>query len=520
MKYCKLVHSAIIGLSLLLFSGFTYPHHSIHNNHRLDPTIPVNITGGQVSGTYSQHHDVAIYKGIPYAKSPTGTLRWQDPKNVEPWQGVLKANNWGKSPIQNDPAPFEEWSQEFVNADTGLSEDALNLNIWAKTDHNKRKPVIVYVYGGGFNSGGSSCPVYDGENIAKQGAIFVSFNYRVGTMGFLAHPELTKEAKNGTSGNYGLMDQVKALQWVKQNIRQFGGNPNNVTLMGQSAGAESINDLMISPKAKGLFNKAAVLSINYYQRKLPSLAQKEAEGSKAFAGKSLSQMRQLPAQDVLNAKYKGRPNIDGKVVPGNYIDEVKKGNSMDIPVLAGYTQDDIEGELLSTDNLTKASYEKQVREKTGSYAEQFLKLYPATDSNVTKVANKLNVDDLLVKQNELARIRNKNYRSRTYNYLFSHVMPGPESDKWGAFHTSDVPYFLNNFSDLRKDYWTNKDFYLGQTMSRYLVNFAYTGQPNSFGVPAWPANRGNYEYMDLDSHSKMTRLSPAKIKLFQQLHNY
>lgn len=290
--------------------------------------------------------------------------------------------------------------------------------------------------------------------------------------------------------------------------------------MGQSAGAESINDLMISPKAKGLFNKAAVLSINYYQRKLPSLAQKEAEGSKAFAGKSLSQMRQLPAQDVLNAKYKGRPNIDGKVVPGNYIDEVKKGNSMDIPVLAGYTQDDIEGELLSTDNLTKASYEKQVREKTGSYAEQFLKLYPATDSNVTKVANKLNVDDLLVKQNELARIRNKNYRSRTYNYLFSHVMPGPESDKWGAFHTSDVPYFLNNFSDLRKDYWTNKDFYLGQTMSRYLVNFAYTGQPNSFGVPAWPANRGNYEYMDLDSHSKMTRLSPAKIKLFQQLHNY
>ncbi len=520
MKHDKVFQTVLLSLSLLLFSGFTYSHHPIHNQHPLDPNIPVKVTGGQVTGTYSQHHDVAIYKGIPYAKSPTGNLRWQDPKNVSPWNGVLKADKWGKSPIQNDPAPFEEWSQEFVNADTGLSEDALNLNVWSKTDHNKRKPVIVYVYGGGFNSGGSSCPVYDGENIAKQGAIFVSFNYRVGTMGFLAHPELTKESKDGTSGNYGLMDQIKALHWVKRNIQQFGGDPNNITLMGQSAGAESVNDLMISPKAKGLFNKAAVLSINYYERKLPSLAEKEAEGAKAFAGKSLTQMRQLSAKDVLGASYKGRPNIDGKVIPGNYIDEVKKGNAMDIPVLAGYTQNDIEGELLSTNNLTKSSYEQQVREKTGPYADQFLKLYPATDANVKKVADKLNVDDLLVKQNELARIKNANYHSRTYNYLFSHVMPGPEADKWGAFHTSDVPYFLNNFSDLRKDYWTNNDFYLGYTMSRYLVNFAYTSQPNSFGVPAWPANRGNYEYMNLDSRSSMTRFSPAKIKLFQQLHNY
>lgn len=502
----------------------------------LDPTDPISVSGGKISGTYSKDQSIAEYKGIPYAKPPVGNLRWQAPQDVSSWQGVKKTTQFGKNPMQAKMymKAYPLVSREFqANPKYGMSENCLSLNVWANKNKAQKKPVIVYIYGGGFDHGGTSAPAYDGENLAKKGAVVVSMNYRTGILGFLAHPKLTKEAKDHTSGNYGLLDQIKALQWVKANIGQFGGNAKNVTIMGQSAGAWSVNDLIASPKARGLFSKAISLSANYYSLKSPTLKSQEKKGQKAFVGKSLKQMRKISAKKLLKMKYNQAPNsvpnIDRKVLLGNYLDQVKKKKAADITLMSGYTGDESVGEMvtemsgngLAGDiNVSKKSYIKQVKGKTGRYAKAFLKMYPASNKNNKKIAEKLNADDLLFKQNHLAQIRNRNYRSKTYNYLFSHITPGPHAKKFGAFHASDQPYFFDNFIGWRKNYWQGGDFNLGNTMSKYLVNFAKFGNPNSNSLPQWNANNGTDKYMNLNSISKQNQLSKNKVQLFQKLYNF
>jgi len=200
----------------------------------------VKVTGGLISGTKSKEDDIRIFKGIPFAAPPVGDLRWKAPQPVQPWTGVKQCDAFGASPMQNSPAPFSMWTEEFLIPKEPISEDCLYLNVWTKaTTPKEKRPVIVWIYGGGFGSGGCGCAIYDGEAMAKKGIVFVSINYRVGVFGFFAHPELTKESPNNASGNYGLMDQVAALQWVKKNIAAFGGDPYNVTIAGQSAGSMS-----------------------------------------------------------------------------------------------------------------------------------------------------------------------------------------------------------------------------------------------------------------------------------------
>ncbi|GAB3529593.1 hypothetical protein GCM10027443_09200 [Pontibacter brevis] len=217
--------------------------------------VPGVITtqAGKVSGVRNLSGDVVSFRGIPFAAPPVGDLRWKAPQPVKPWAGVRKADAFGPSPMQAEPAPFSMWSEEFLIPKEPISEDCLYLNVWTGARSGKEKrPVLVWIYGGGFNSGGSAVPIYDGEAMAQKGIVFVSTNYRVGPFGFFAHPELTKESGKGASGNYGLMDQIAALQWVQQNIAAFGGDPANVTIAGQSAGAMSVHALVASPLAKGL----------------------------------------------------------------------------------------------------------------------------------------------------------------------------------------------------------------------------------------------------------------------------
>jgi para-nitrobenzyl esterase len=217
----------------------------------------VQTDAGKISGTISEDKSIHIFKGIPFAAPPVGDLRWKAPQPVTLWNGVKECADFSKSPIQGKPNEFGVYTREFLIKDEPLSEDCLYLNVWtgAKTPTEKR-PVMVWIYGGGFVSGGTNVPIYDGEALAKKGIILVSINYRVGILGFLAHPELTKESPNHTSGNYGLMDQLAALKWVQKNIAAFGGDPANVTIAGQSAGSMSVNDLVASPLSRGLFNKA------------------------------------------------------------------------------------------------------------------------------------------------------------------------------------------------------------------------------------------------------------------------
>ena len=226
----------VIGCSVFSFSSET---ELLESNIILGDTI--RTESGLVSGSKSQEGDVHIFKGIPFAAPPIGNLRWKAPQPVSSWSGVKQCKAFGPSAMQNKPVPFSMWSEEFLIPKEPISEDCLYLNVWTAAKSQKEKrPVLVWIYGGGFSSGGGAVPIYDGEAMAKKGIVFVTFNYRVGIIGFFAHPELTKESANHTSGNYGLMDQIAALQWVKKNIDTFGGDADNVTIAGQSAGSMSI----------------------------------------------------------------------------------------------------------------------------------------------------------------------------------------------------------------------------------------------------------------------------------------
>ena len=227
----------------------------------------ISTKNGKISGT--KNGNVSIFKGIPFAAPPVGELRWKAPEPAKNWSGIKKCEAFSASPMQNKPAPFMCWTEEFIAPPEPLSEDCLYLNVWtAAKNSQEKRPVFVWIYGGGLSSGSAACAIYDGQEMAKKGVIFVSLNYRVGVFGFMAHPELSKESGKNASGNYGFLDQMAALRWIQQNIAAFGGNPNNVTIAGQSAGSFSVNALVASPLAKGLFHKAIAESGGMFSNRM------------------------------------------------------------------------------------------------------------------------------------------------------------------------------------------------------------------------------------------------------------
>jgi para-nitrobenzyl esterase len=341
----------------------------------------VKTEAGLVSGTRSSDGKIAIYKGIPFAAPPVGDLRWKAPQPVKPWTGVRKAEQFGPSPMQGTPAPFSMWSAEFLIPKEPISEDCLYLNVWSASPSSKeKKPVLVWIYGGGFNSGGSAVPIYDGEAMARKGIVFVSINYRVGPFGFFAHPALTKESPHNASGNYGLMDQIAGLQWVQKNIAAFGGDPANVTIAGQSAGSMSVNCLVASPLAKGLFTKAIAQSGASLARPNPPLEQAEKDGlrmAQSMQATSLEELRRVPAEELLKKAQGTRgPIVDGYVLPASIRDIFAAGKQNDITLLTGWNQD--EG-LLFGPIKNAADFRKQAEQQYGADAATFLKYFPATN---------------------------------------------------------------------------------------------------------------------------------------------
>src|SRR5450432_2348179 len=288
-----------------------------------NPFDTVKTNAGLISGTTNTDGDIHIFKGVPFAAPPVGHLRWQKPQPVKPWDAVRKCDAFGASPVQVKPVPFSMWSKEFLIPDEPISEDCLYLNVWtgAKQQQEKR-PVIVWIYGGGFSSGGSGCPIYDGEAMAKKGIVFVSINYRVGIFGFLSHPELTSESGGHASGNYCFLDQIAGIRWVQNNITAFGGDPDNITIAGQSAGSMSVNYLVASPLCKGLFRRAIAESgasfVSSPIRKTLKLTQAEAAGlqfMQSCNAKSIGELRKTPAEELLKKQFAGGPIIDGYVLP-------------------------------------------------------------------------------------------------------------------------------------------------------------------------------------------------------------
>ena len=472
------------------------------------PGDPVSIDSGAVSGKVLPSN-VKAYFGIPFAAPPLGDLRWREPQQVEAWQGVYHADRLGPECIQ----VLRRHNLNHYFGEEATSENCLYLNVWASADAKPgaKLPVVVWIYGGGFTLGSSGMAMYGGENVAKKGMIFVSFNYRVGILGNLAHPELTAESPNHASGNYGLMDQVAALQWVKRNIAQFGGDPDNVTITGQSAGAMSVSALEASPLAKGLFHRGFAMSLSMFDNrfKFPALPAAEKIGLEvqtALGASSLAEMRQIQADKILAIQKDCQLgcagsiavtlDIDGYVLPDTVPNIFAAGKQNDVATVAGFTRDESSNDLRTAGTLE--AYVAAAKKLYGDQADRFLALYPAKTDGEAKAMGLLAAREGLVEigTRNWAEAQAKTGKAPFYMYMFSRVhpfAPGVEffdsPQKIGAYHTSDVPYWFgtqdafNKFRTTRD--WTEFDRALSERMMDTLVAFARTGNPATPATP-WP----------------------------------
>jgi para-nitrobenzyl esterase len=444
----------------------------------------IKTENGLVSGIKAG--EIAIFKGIPFAAPPVENLRWKAPQPVKNWTGVLKCEKFSASPMQRNPVPFMMWTEEFITPPDNLSEDCLYLNIWTPFKSAKDKlPVLVWIYGGGFSSGSAACAVYDGEEMSKKGIIFVSINYRVGVLGFLAHPELSSESEAKVSGNYGLLDQIEALKWIKKNIEAFGGDPDKVTIAGQSAGSMSVCALVTSPLAKGLFRGAIAESGGILSSFMNnSYADAEKSGvtfMEKMKAANIAELRKIPAKDLIAANGNFRPVSDGYVIPKDVFMAFKSGQFNDVALIAGWVTGD--GTLMGEQKMTPEKYKQQAVENFGTKAEEYLKLFPGNTSE--EVASSLKELSLLQFAALPASLMAGFSKSKSYLYQFSHVpVIKPGFPDYGAFHTSEVPFALHTLH-LWKRPWREIDYSVEKTMSDYWVNFVKTGNPNGKGLPEW-----------------------------------
>ena len=484
-----------------------------------DPSIAV--TGGLVSGAPGRDPSITTYKGIPYAAPPLGERRWQPPAPVAPWRGVHAATAFGPSCIQNIVQERKPWTHEFM-AHNEVSEDCLNLNVWTGARvASERRPVFVYIHGGGFSEGSSAVPVYDGEGLAKKGLVVVVINYRLGVFGFLAHPELTSASASHASGNYGLLDQVAALRWVHDNIAAFGGDPARVTIAGQSAGGMSVHSLIASPLARGLFHRAIVESGGStlpgvgLSLRSKTLGEAEADGvtwMKAKGAATLADLRALSWQKVAEPipvaagapagpPLAFRPIVDGEMLPATPAEVVAKGAHNDVPVLTGVNLDELGGIGGPSAPPTAAAFTERVKREHGAAAEQVLAAFPAaTDAQAAASQKALAKDQSLLGMYLWARDRAKTSKTRTFIYLWDHALPGPDAAKYGAFHTSEVPYVLNTLAMSDRPF-VKADHEIADRLSSYWANFATTGDPNGKGLPAWAPVGEKRVVMELGDHT-------------------
>jgi para-nitrobenzyl esterase len=440
------------------------------------------------------------FLGVPYAAAPVGDLRWRAPQAARPWRGVRHATAFGASCMQQWPmGTFGPYTAEFVDT-PAVAEDCLFLNIWKPAQADRPLPVFVWVHGGAFLGGSGAVPIYDGKALAARGAVVVTINYRVGVFGFLAHPGLTAENPEHTSGNYGLLDQVAALQWVRDNIAAFGGDPQRVTVSGQSAGAASVEALLLMPAARGLFQRAIVQSGPGLGIGSPSLATAERKGSEfaASAGATgIARLRALPAAEVqaqmekllaLPSHEGGGPTVrflpvtDGKLLPA---DPDAPGSAMasDVPLMVGYTAD----EALAPSATTAADFEKHVRRRYGASAGRLLALYPhATDAEALESARLLARDQYMATLVLWVEGRAGAGRPPIYAYRFEHPVPVAKPPSQGAFHTAEVPYLFGAMDVTLRPY-TDVDRRVSAIVQDYWLNFMRAGDPNGSGVPSWSA---------------------------------
>lgn len=460
----------------------------------------IRIDTGRVEGKVLAS-GIRAYLGIPYAAPPVRELRWKAPQPIKGWTGIYHADRFGPQCVQ----PMRNALANQYSGAEAISEDCLTLNVWAKPGL-KNAPVIVYIHGGAFFIGASSMPLYGGEAVAEQGAVFVNFNYRLGTLGFLAHPELSVESSTKTSGNYGFQDQIAALQWVKRNVARFGGDPDNVTIAGQSAGSMSVLALQASPLTRGLFQRAIGMSGGQIGGAIPMPALKDAEQEGAkfqsiLKAKSLAEMRALPADRLAPPRTPGSPaigpNQDGYVLPKSLEDIFAAGAQNDVPLLLGFTKDESFGGLGAVSGLE--DYRVKAQQRFGDLTAEFLALYPASNDAEAKAQARAADRDgsMAVSMQAWSLAQFGSGRAPIYTYEFTRSHSYAEGVKFsdldpataGAYHTSEVPFWLgtlDSFNQFRttRD-WTADDRAMSRAMVAALVRFARTGNPGDAAVK-WP----------------------------------
>lgn len=472
------------------------------------------VAQGGLSGKID--NGATAFLGVPFAAPPSGDLRWAPPRPPPSWGSQPRqAKTFGATCTQTlQSTGRAQWTSEYMAPEAvGVSEDCLFLNIWTPavlTGPGRppaNMPVLLWIYGGGFIEGSGAVAVYNGANLAKKGLVVVNVNYRVGSLGFMPHPELTAE-QGGASGNYGIQDQIAALQWVRDNIKAFGGDASKVTIAGQSAGAMSVQALMVSPVAKRLFRGAIIQSPaapgtngSYAPRATAELA---AVAALERAGaRSIKDARALPAAQAHTAGGRGGLVADGRIIP----ESAAHPFASDVPVMTGYTLNDL---FVSRAPATAASWKAEVVERYGDRAGEFLKFYPGdTDDQAAQSAQREAVDrgfNLKL----VDALATRGATKPVFAYLFTHVEPGPDSARYGAFHTSEVPYEFNTLHLSPGRNFTDTDRRLADQFSSYVANFTKTGDPNGASLPRWPAMTAqNKALMDLGDRVAVTRAVPA-----------
>ena len=456
------------------------------------PANQVRTTSGIVEGADAKAPGVRMFLGIPYAASAAGERRWTPPEPALAWEGVRMATTFGDRCVQTNPFP------DMVFASPAESEDCLSLSIWTPaTASSDRLPVMVWIHGGGFFAGAADEGRHEGSTLASRGVVIVEPNYRLGAMGFLAHPELTAASPEKASGNYGLLDQAAALRWVRDNIDQFGGDPGNVTIFGESAGSLSVNALMASPLAAGLFHRAIGQSGGYFSSQtLPLLSLVEAEKrgtalATTLRASSLADLRSRPAAEIVkgtgNEPTNFAPIIDGHFLAADIRDVFADGRQSPVPLLAGWNSAEIK-----LPPMTRAQFLARIRTQFPDDYAAALKVYPAgTDEEASRSAVAL-ASDVFMGYGTWKWIETHTAtgKAQVFRYLFDQIVPtatgSPAPDDPGAGHATDIEYVFNAFES-RKLAWRPEDREVAELMGSYWTNFAKTGNPNGSGLPNWPA---------------------------------
>jgi len=460
---------------------------------------PVRLDSGLISGAAADAPGVRVFKGIPFGAPPVGDLRWRAPQPVPPWQGVRDGTRFGDVCIQ--PPGKGRLNIAAMEGSPPMSEDCLYLNVWTPAASAvDRLPVMVYFFGGAFTEGAGSVPLYDGTALAEKGAVVVTMNYRLGAFGFFAHPALTADSSHHVSGNYGIMDMLASLEWVQQNIAAFGGDPGNVTIFGQSAGAMAIASLVGSPRAKGLFRRAIAQSIMGLgvAPGMSTLAQAEAAGVKAAteAGVSTAEALRAMSADQVVANFRSAGMIvDGWAIPEDPAIVFAEGRQNPVDILFGANKN----ESFFSARTTSEQFEQQAERRYGDLADAYLTAYPhATDEDAARSSSEAFSDETFWKARVYADYQHKLGRS-AYVYLFAQNPPAPDGQPpFPATHASEVPYAFDNLGELPLypdrsvpdlAAASKPDQKVADEMSSYWVNFARTGDPNGKGLPKWPEYR-------------------------------